>query len=78
MKPGRGTSQLVNLGVAVVMFLAIGGDTEEQMLEEVWELTGACDALKATGRPCDYDDGIGVSENSFHSSTARYRQLLGS
>ena len=52
------------------MFLAIGGDTEEQMLEEVWELTGACDALKATGRPCDYDDGTPECQK-IHSTAAR-------
>ena len=42
--------------VTMVMFLAIGGDTEDAMQEDVWEVAGLCEPLKATGRSCDYED----------------------
>jgi hypothetical protein len=41
----------------MVIFLAIGGDTEDAMQEDVWEQGGLCEPAKATGRPCDYEDG---------------------
>jgi hypothetical protein len=40
----------------MVIFLAIGGDTEDPMQVDVWEQVGLCEPLKATGRPCDYED----------------------
>jgi hypothetical protein len=33
--------------VAVAMTVAVGGDTEELMREDVWEVAGLCEDLKA-------------------------------
>ncbi len=40
----------------LVLFLAIGGDTEDAMQVDVWEQVGLCEPAKATSRPCDYED----------------------
>ena len=42
--------------LVMVLFLAIGGDTEDAMQVDVWEQVGLCEPAKATGRPCDYGD----------------------
>jgi hypothetical protein len=49
--------------VAVAMTVAVGGDTEELMREDVWEVAGLCEDLKAIGRSCSYsDDSVECAE----------------
>ena len=40
----------------LAMHLAIGGNTEKEMREDVWQAAGLCDDLDAIGRPCSYAD----------------------